>query len=242
MKIINLSLVAVVVLALAACSTTSTNITDFQPKMNAVELMRQGELDLAHREYHEASKYFQATYLRFPDNLALASKAKLYNIYADYAAGDYPLAMADADYYIQDPGSQDSSYAYYMRGLCNFNMNLGFLQRYLPADLAQRDLDSWKKAYSDFSMVPPGSPYFPDARQHMLYLRNLIAEHQLTVAQFYYARNAYVASANRAQDVIRHYQGAPAVQQALVVLKDSYAKLGLTDSAQKVQQVIEANN
>jgi len=75
----------------------------------------------------------------------------------------------------------------------------------------------------------------------MVYLRNLIAGHILDTAQFYYDRNAFVASANRANDVVAHYQGAPAVKGALELMVKSYNRLGLKKEEQDALQVLKYN-
>jgi outer membrane protein assembly factor BamD len=53
-------------------------------------------------------------------------------------------------------------------------------------------------------------------------------------------RSAYLAAANRAQYAIQHYPQAPAVEEAMVILKQAYDALGmkeLSDSAMRVLQV-----
>ena len=75
----------------------------------------------------------------------------------------------------------------------------------------------------------------------MIYLRNVFAKHELEVANFYYKRGAYVASANRATYVIQHYQGSPEVKQALYMLVRSNRALGLQKSANDALRVLATN-
>jgi outer membrane protein assembly factor BamD len=70
---------------------------------------------------------------------------------------------------------------------------------------------------------------------------NSLAEADVIVARFYYQRGAYLASANRAQLVIRDYDRAPAVEEALFILTKSYEKLGMTDLSNDAARVFQLN-
>jgi hypothetical protein len=76
----------------------------------------------------------------------------------------------------------------------------------------------------------------------MLFARNRIAEHELSVAQFYVERGAYIAAAKRATDIITEYPGAPATAEALKILQRSYAKIGLDQEAKDTATVIAMNS
>ncbi|HQT25434.1 MAG TPA: outer membrane protein assembly factor BamD, partial [Burkholderiales bacterium] len=76
-----------------------------------------------------------------------------------------------------------------------------------------------------------------DARERMQYLANLLAMHEVHVADYYYRRGAYVASVNRAQKVLTEFPNTPATENALVDMVKSYDKLGmdkLRDDAKRV--------
>ena len=73
----------------------------------------------------------------------------------------------------------------------------------------------------------------------MNWLVNTIAMNEVYVARYYYERGAYVAAANRAQTVITDFEGAPATEEALYLMVQSYDKLGMTDlknDAQRIRQ------
>jgi len=158
---------------------------------------------------------------------------------------EYALASAAADRFIRiHPASAHVDYAYYMRGLANYNKNIGLMERSFGADLATRDLSQMKKAFTDFKLLTkrfPHSHYTPSAHQYMVYLRNIFARHEFEVAQYYYKREAYVAAANRASNVVAYYQGAPVVVNALVLMAKSYNKLGMTKAAQEALLVLKYN-
>ena len=100
------------------------------------------------------------------------------------------------------------------------------------------------QAFGDFKLLLerfPSSKYAPDAYQRMVYLRNLFAKHELDVAKFYMRRKAYVAANNRASYIVEHFQGAPEVKEALVILVQANTALGLTKPAEDAKRVLKLN-
>ena len=75
----------------------------------------------------------------------------------------------------------------------------------------------------------------------MIYLRNVLAQSEINVAEFYLRHKAYIASADRAQYVIEHYQQAPEVADALAILCRSYLMLDQKKLAEQVRKVLALN-
>jgi outer membrane protein assembly factor BamD len=75
----------------------------------------------------------------------------------------------------------------------------------------------------------------------MIYLRNRLAEYEVNVARYYVKRGAYLAAAQRAQNVIEQYDGAPAEKSALDVLRVSYQRLGFNDLQANIDRVYQTN-
>ena len=61
------------------------------------------------------------------------------------------------------------------------------------------------------------------------------------VARYYYTRGAYVAAINRAQQAIADYRDAPALEEALYILTQSYDKLGMNDLRDDSKRVLDQN-
>src|SRR3990167_8667039 len=228
---------------LVACSTT-TDPSDTYKDETAAQIFQKGEATLRDKNYQEAAKRFEALEVQYPYERN-TEIAQLHIIYAYYMSSDYASSEAAADRFVQaHPANPHVDYAYYMRGLSNYYQNLGVFERLFAVDLATRDLVQIKKSYGDFSEVVsrfPNSRYAPAAYQYMVYLRNILANHELEVAQYYYRREAYVAAANRANWVIRHYQGAPAVLPALIIMAKSYRALHLVQAEQDTLRVLQYN-
>ncbi len=228
---------------LGGCST-SIDPSEAYKGESAEEIFQKGEDALRDRSYGEAIKRFEALDVQYPFGRNTET-AQLQIIYAYYMNSDYASAESAADRFIHSyPTSPHVDYAYYMRGLSNYYQNLGIFERLFSVNLATRDLTQVKKSYNDFATLVnlyPNSVYAPAAHQYTVYLRNILADHELEVAQYYYSREAYIAAANRANLVVRHYQGAPAVPEALVVMAKSYRKLHLQQNEAEAMEVLRYN-
>jgi outer membrane protein assembly factor BamD len=242
-KIIALSCTSLLVCLLAACAS-STDPADAYKGETAQQIFQGGEESLRGGSYSDAIKHFEALDVQYPFGRDTET-AQLHIIYAYYKNSDFLSAETAADRFIHAyPTSPNVAYAYYMRGLASYYQNMGIFERMFSVDYATRDLTQVKKAFNDFSELEtryPQSPYAPAAHQYMIYLRNVLANHQIEVAQFYFNRQAYVASANRASMVVEHYQGAPVVPDALVIMVKSYHQLRQTDLENQAQQVLNLN-
>ncbi|MHB1947937.1 MAG: outer membrane protein assembly factor BamD [Gammaproteobacteria bacterium] len=245
MEIRKFLLIPVIVLFLfvTACSST-TDPADAYKGESAEGIFNKGEEAMRDKNYQEAIKRFEALEVQYPLGRNTET-AELQIIYAYYMTSDYASAESAADRFIHaHPTSAHVDYAYYMRGLSNYYQNLGVFERLFAVNLATRDLSQIKKSYDDFASLDrlfPRSPYAAAAHQYMVYLRNILANHELGVAEYYYSREAYVASANRANLVIRHYQGSPSVPEALVLMVKSYRKLKLTQDMNDSMAVLQYN-
>ena len=144
----------------------------------------------------------------------------------------------------QNPRHPHADYAYYLKGLTNFNRGFGFFDEIFPRDDTQRDPGLALDSFEDFSMLLhrfPDSHYAGDARQRMLHLKNRIAGYEVHVGRYYIKRGAFEAAANRAKYVIEHFQGTPATSDALSILVASYQKLELHDLADDAMSVLTLN-
>jgi outer membrane protein assembly factor BamD len=194
--------------------------------------------------YDKAIKYYEILESRYPFG-KYAHQAQINVAYAYYRYSEPESALAAADRFIKlHPGHPATAYAYYLRGLINFNRSLGFLDRFLPTDTSQRDPGASLDSYKDFGEVVsryPNSEYVEDAAQRMLYLRNNLARHEVNVARYYMRRGAFLAAANRAEYVVQNYQRTPALRDALELMAAAYARLGLDTLADDTRRVLAFN-
>ncbi len=235
---------AVVVTGFLTSCASSTDPADAYRGESAHEIYTRGKVALEDKSYSEAVKRFEALDIQYPYG-ADTENAQLYIIYAYYMKEEFPLASAAAERFIRlHPANPNVDYAFYMKGLSDFYQNLGIFERLFSLDLATRDMSQMQKAHADFNELVlryPNSRYAPSAHQYVIYLRNMMANHELQVGQYYYSRKAYVASAERASNIVAHYQGAPAVVDALVLMAKSYHQLGETKLEQETMTVLHYN-
>jgi len=238
-----LSVTAILGGFLTACST-STDPSEAYKGESPQQIYARGRTALLDKSYTESVKRFEALDVQYPFGSETES-AQLYLIYAYYQKEDYTLSVSAADRFIRlHPTSPHVDYAYFMRGVSDFYQNMGVLEKLFSIDLATRDLTQIQKSYNDFNELTvnfPNSQYVPAAHQYMVYLRNVLADHELHVAEYYYNRRAYVAAANRASGLVAHFQGAPTVVDALVLMAKSYRKLGMTRLEQDTLTVLKYN-
>lgn len=199
---------------------------------------------LDNKNYQKAVTLYEALEARYPFG-DYAAQAQLNVAYAYYKNDDPEAAIAAADRFIKiHPRNPHVDYAYYLKGLINYNRGIGFIDRFLPTDSSQRDPGNAKDAYDNFQELIrrfPNSQYVEDAKLRMVALRNNMAMYEIHVADFYMRRKAYVAAVNRANHVVKEYQRTPAVPFALQIMQDGYRKLGMDDLAADAERVYQMN-
>ena len=115
-----------------------------------------------------------------------------------------------------------------------------FLHSILPAGKVKHRKKSFDEL-SDFISRYPESKYVPHAKQRMIYLRNLLAEHEIYVADFYMKRGAYLAAVGRAQYVIEHLPNTPQTPYALSILVEAYGILEYQELKETNLKVLNTN-
>ncbi|STY29567.1 competence lipoprotein comL precursor [Legionella wadsworthii] len=246
MKRIQMLLLVALIVSLSACKTWwGKEDEDNNPYkgMTAEQLYTEAQKDLRKKEYATAIKHLEAIETMYPfSDFSEHSQKEL--IYAYYKNEDYPSAAATAERFIHlYPRAKDVDYAYYMRGMANFQQSRGVFAKFLPMDESWRDPGTQTQAYSDFGILIqkfPESKYKANALQRMIYLRNMFAQHELNVATFYFKRQMYVAAINRASYVVKNYPQAPSVKQALVVMYEANRALGFNKAAEEALTVYKA--
>jgi outer membrane protein assembly factor BamD len=172
----------------------------------------------------------------------LALQAQLEIAHLHFRNRERALALSSIERFIKlNPSSPALDYAMYLRGVINFNDDLGFLGGLAKRDLSERDQQASRDAYQSFKLLVdqfPNSPYSADARVRMDYIVNALAEYEVHVAKYYYRRGAYLAAANRAQFAVTEYPQAPALEEALNLMSLSYDQLGLTQLRDDARRVL----
>ena len=173
----------------------------------------------------------------------LAQQAQLDKAYAQYKGGEKAQALATLNRFMKlHPASPAMDYALYLKGLVNFNDNLGIFGFISRQDLSERDQNAAKESFESFKELVsrfPDSRYAPDSRLRMNYIVNSLAQSEVHVARYYYSRGAYVAAINRAQTAIADYRDVPALEEATYILYKSYDALGMKELRDDTRRIME---
>ena len=239
-----LLLIALAVLLILTGCAGSEGQKDDTDIWSESKLYSEGTDKLNDGDFAKCGKYFDKLEARFPFG-PYSQQAQINAAYCYWKAQEQTQALVAIDRFIKlHQGSPNLDYAYYLKGLITFNDDLGWLGKFTGQDLSERDPKAAKEAFESFKIVVerfPNSKYAPDALDRMRYIVNSLAEADVIVARFYYQRGAYLAAANRAQLVIRDYDRAPAVEEALYILYKSYEKLGMVDLSSDTARVFKLN-
>ena len=226
---------------LSGCGTTSR---DDDPSLGAEKLYAQAKEDLDSGAWDKAIKTLEKVEGRASGTL-LAQQAVLDMAYAQWKSAEKMQALSTIDRFIKlYPSSPALDYALYLKGSMNFNDSAGFLSIISRQDLSERDQQASRDAYQTYQQLTeqfPLSKYAIDARQRMDYIVNALAEYEVHVARYYFRRGAFLAAANRAQQVLRDYPRTPSVAEALAIMVAGYDKLGLNDLRDDADRVLRKN-
>lgn len=228
---------------LAACSLLPEKIDETQG-WSAQRLYSEAKESMSEGNYQTALGYLDKIQARYPFG-RYAQQAQLDTIFVQYKDNEPDAAIAAADRFIKaNPRHPYVDYAYYMKGLANFERSNTLIERLAPSDRSKTDTATARQAYNDFSELVrkfPNSLYAEDARQRIFFLHNSLAAYETNVARYYLQRGAYVAAVNRAEYVLENYARTPATEDALSIMTQAYVKMSMPKLAADSLRVLERN-
>lgn len=240
MRILVLTTAIALLATLAGCSDTPR-----QQVGNAERLYEMAKRASDNGNYRDAIAYYEQLEARFPFSNP-ARQGQLDLMYAYYKNREPESAIDQADQFIREnPAHPRVDYAYYIKGLVQFERNPNFLERWFNADLSERPPIDARKSFQAFQTILerfPNSEYADDSRKRMVFLRNRLASYEVYVAEYYLKRGAWVGAINRCKYTIETYDGAPQVRRALEIMAQSYRKLGMNDLAAHTEKVLKENS
>lgn len=228
-------------LLLAGCAT---DLQDETAGWSAQRLYGEAKDAMSSKDWPRAIKYLETLEARYPYG-RFAQQAQLEVAYAHWKDNERASAIAAVDRFIKMyPNHANVDYAWYLKGLINFNDQYGMMSQITTPDMSDRDPKSTRESFAAFKEVVtrfPESRYAADAAARLRYLVNALASHEVHVARYYMKRGAYLAAANRAQYAIQHYPQAPAIEEAMFVLVLAYDRLGMGELRDSVDRVMRTN-
>ena len=227
----------------AGCGLLPEQIDETQG-WSASKLYSEAKSAMGDGAYDKAIKYFEKLEARFPYG-RYAQQSQIEVAYAYHKLGEKPQAIAACDRFIRlHPNHPNVDYAYYLKGLINFNEDMGILGYVSMQDMTERDPKAAAESFEAFKALVnkfPESKYAKDSALRMAYLVNALASHEVHVAQYYMRRGAYIAAANRAQNTLKTYPDAPANEEALFVMVKAYDALNMADLRDDAERVMKKN-
>jgi outer membrane protein assembly factor BamD len=246
MRVTKITILLVLALSMSACSM-------FRSKKETIDTMPEDRLyatahnSLEYSDYSAAEKGYQRLIARFPSG-DVNEQAQIELAYAQYKDNKPDDAYSTINRFIKTfPTHKHADYAYYLRGMINFDRTGGLIERYLQrgnSASTRRDQGFNLTSFDDFSQLTrryPNSAYATDARQRMIFLRNQLAQFEINVAEYYLRTKSYIASADRSQYVVEHYQQSPETADALAILTRSYIALDRQPLAEQTRKVLALN-
>jgi len=214
----------------------------------AAKFYEEAKSELAEGNYEKAIKLYEGLEARYPYG-RYAQQAQLETIYAHYKDNEQTSAIVAAERFIKlHPNHPNVDYAFYLKGLANFNDDLGLMgvisEKISKQDMSERDPKASREAFDTFKELVtrfPTSKYAADSAQRMKYLVNMLAMSEVQVARYYQKRGAYIAAANRAQFTLKEYPQSPATEEALAIMVNAYGALGMNDLRNDAERVLKQN-
>lgn len=225
-------------LLMAGCSSNANKELE---EASAQTLYTKGQTYLEEGDYTSAIRYLEAIGSKQSE---YGEQTQLSLIYAQYKVGEYYKAIDAAETFVRTyPDSASMDYVVYLAALSNVRLGENFIQNFFGVNPAGRAVENVRNAYGSFQTLVqrfPQSKYAPDAQNWMSYLRHRLAEHELLIVKFYDERDATVAVVNRVEEMLRYYPDSEPTKQALPLMKKAFEQMGMSDSVQKTEGLIEA--
>ncbi len=229
---------------LTACSIFSSKDEKSAKADSAEVVYAQAMEQMSNANYTGAIKLFETLQSRFPYG-RYAQQAQMEIAYAYYKQNEPESALSAVERFIkQYPNSPHVDYAYYLKGLVNFDDDLGLFGEGFQPDVSERNPKAPREAFDAFKDLVtrfPNSKYAADSKLRMQYLVNALARHETQIARYYLRRGAYVAAVNRANGVLIEFPQAPATREALQIMVQAYDAMGMKDLRDDSQRVLDKN-
>jgi outer membrane protein assembly factor BamD len=230
-------------LFLLACGSGNEK-EDITVGWSVEQLYRSAKSEMADGNYLTAIEQYEILESRYPFG-KYATQAQIDVGYAYYKYDELEPAIAAVDRFIKlNPRHQAVDYAYYLKGIINFNRGNSFLDKINERDIADYDKSILLASANNFQILLrrfPDSKYAADSQQRLIYLYDKLAASDLKVAQYYASREAWIAAANRTKAILQTYPGTSAIKPALEIQLAAYQNLGLDELAADTQRIIDLN-
>jgi len=195
------------------------------------KLYTEGYKAFQETDYETAAEYFDEIEKQHPYS-EWSDRAQIMAAYSFYLKNKYDDAILTLDRFIQlHPGNRNTSYAYYLKGLCYF-------EQMSDSAREQSMTEKAKETFNDLIARYPNSTYATDARSKMLEMTDHLAAQEMTVGRYYLKHVDLIPAVNRFKNVIENYPDSNQSPEAYYRLTVSYLMLGADQAAIKIGQAV----
>lgn len=231
-----------IALSLVACGAVEE--IDPTADWSVEKFYLEARAELANKNYLTAIEYYETLESRYPFG-KYATQAQIDVAYAYYKFNEPESAITALDRFIKlHPRDDSVDYAYYLKGLVNFERGGTILDVLVERDMSEFDKNILLTAYRDFKLLVqrfPDSKYAEDSTKRLIYLRDELARADFSIANYYASRDAWVAVANRTKFILLNYQGSSVIRSTLDLQLKAYQALELDELARDTQRIIDLN-
>lgn len=236
------SLAVFLLFTLVACSSDPSKEAE---NLTADQLYALARESMDDHGYEKAIKQWETLQSRFPYG-RYAQQAQMEIAYAYFKHSEPAPALGALERFEKMyPNNPHLDYVLYLKGLINFNENINsMLGTLFEQDPSERDPVALRDSFDSFKELVtrfPDSKYTPDARVRMQYLLNTLANGDIKVASYYLRRGAYVAAVNRAKNVLVNFPQTPQTRDALQIMVQAYAAMGMKDLSADTKKILDLN-
>ncbi|WBF65267.1 MAG: outer membrane protein assembly factor BamD [Candidatus Kinetoplastibacterium crithidii] len=152
-------------------------------------------------------------------------------IYIKWKNGEIEEALDDIEQFQKKyPEHNNIDYILYLKGLINFSPKKSFIPFFNTDLFLEKDVKKMQKAYESYDELIknfPNSEYIEEAKKLLKYTKNSIAKNELNITEYYFKKGAYLASINRANNLIMKFKESPYSYKAKQILEQSYKELNI---------------
>ena len=139
----------VLIIFCAGCGMFSTE-EDPTVSWSANRLYNEAKSELTDGNFEKAIKYYEKLEARYPYG-RFAQQAQIEVAYAYYRSNEAESAIAACDRFIKlHPNHPNVDYAFYLKGLANFNEDQGLLGHVSDQDMTERDPRAARDSFEAF--------------------------------------------------------------------------------------------
>ena len=200
------------------CASDKTGIKENQP-FNPEDSFKKANDLIEKKNYEEARKILEEVRTRDSSReYAVLAKLRIADTYFENesyeeAAGEYEAFLAVDSY------NKYASYAQYKLALSLFKQIKTIDTSYSTVQRALSEFEKLRRNY-------PRNPYMDITESRIKACRQMLAEHEFYVGDFYYKKGAYTAAARRFNALLKDYPGSTREPEALYYLGLSYMNSG----------------